>query len=215
MAELRVLVLAENLSIVPNTHMGQLTIPQNSSSRGSEALFCPLWTPALTCTNPTHRHTCIHITKNKNKSFYFLNPILAQIRSYNKQPAAGVGLLLSYCAHKSVPQESIPSAFQHFPTNQMKLPVAVHKSHETHQLQSLCFFKIAPQPVDKKQQHDTEMHSKLLVLQQLLRHTLPALPFPTVCSAYAKDCIAFVRPRAQNPASWLEHATHCAMPVAA
>lgn len=57
--QLRVLAhLPEDLSFSPSTQVGQLTATCNFSSRGSDALFCPLKAPVLMCIhNETHAYT--------------------------------------------------------------------------------------------------------------------------------------------------------------
>lgn len=59
--------LAEDPRSVPRAHTKQLSTACNSSSRGSDTLFCSTSNCFHVHLSP-HRHTCIHITKKKNKS---------------------------------------------------------------------------------------------------------------------------------------------------
>lgn len=53
--------LAEDLSVLPSTHVVELTISGNSRSRESAILFWPGWVPALMCTYPRSCHTHTHM----------------------------------------------------------------------------------------------------------------------------------------------------------
>jgi hypothetical protein len=59
----------EDVSLLPNTHIRQLTTVCNFSSRGPDTPFCPLRTPTFT---QTERHTHARACANKNsiKSFF-------------------------------------------------------------------------------------------------------------------------------------------------
>lgn len=66
------LVLAEALSSRPSTHYGQLTIPHITPAPEDRR-------PSSGLCEHMHSHAqTLHTTKNKNKSFYFLNPIVTQ-----------------------------------------------------------------------------------------------------------------------------------------
>jgi hypothetical protein len=70
---LRTLVLVEALSSIPSTHVGQLTIPHITPA--PEDLK-----PSSGLCEHMHSHAqTLYTTKNKNKSFYFLNPFFFNI----------------------------------------------------------------------------------------------------------------------------------------
>lgn len=60
--------LAEDPRSVPRPHTEQLSTACNSSSRGSDTLFCSTSNCFPVPLSP-HRHICIHIIKKKNKSY--------------------------------------------------------------------------------------------------------------------------------------------------
>ena len=67
--ERKLAALAEDMNVIPNTYVRQLTTAYNSSSTGSNTSFCPPRVPVCMCIYTyTYKNTQTSFLKKKKKS---------------------------------------------------------------------------------------------------------------------------------------------------